>query len=242
MRVSTSAVLAAVAALALAAPAVADQRITAGPVNTFTTPAPSIAQGEQLTFVNNDVATHSVTADGLGADGRPLFDTGLVSGAGASRVVAGAQALVAGSYAFHCTLHASMTGTLTVRAEGTPVAPSPTPPAADTTKPGISVGFPKQSLASIVKAKGVKVRVTLDEAASASVTVKARIGRRTLPLGPVKAAFKAAGSRTITLKLGSAVRKTFAGADSVRLTVSAQATDRAGNVGRAKTGKLTASR
>jgi plastocyanin len=228
--------LAVLLALVLAAPAAADQQIAAGPVDTFTTPSPSMAQGERLTFLNNDLATHTVTADTNGADGKPLFDSGNVN-QGASALVQGSQFLTTGSYAFHCAIHSFMKGTLTVTAEGTPVARP-----VDTTKPKVGVTFPKQTLAGILKAKKVNVRVTLDEPAAAEVTVTAKAGKKTVSLGTVKSAFKTATSRTVAVKLSSSAQKSLAKAKSVSFTAGGQAADTAGNVGRAKTAKLTASR
>jgi plastocyanin len=222
--------------LALAAPAAADQQITAGPVDTFTTPSPSMAQGERLTFLNNDFASHTVTADGKGTDGKPLFDTGTVAGSGASKFVEGSQFLTTGSYPFHCEIHPFMTGKLTVTADGTPAARP-----ADTTKPKVTVSFPKQTLAGIVKAKKVNVRIGADEPAGASVTVTAKVGKKSFTLPTAKTTLKTATTRTLSVKLSSSAQKAFAKAKSVSFAAAGQATDAAGNVGRAKTAKLTAS-
>jgi plastocyanin len=59
--------------------------------------------------VNQDGIEHSLTADAAGSSG-PLFDTGLF-GKGEERTI---TAPAAGTYAFHCERHPSMTGTLTV--------------------------------------------------------------------------------------------------------------------------------
>jgi plastocyanin len=228
--------LAVLAALVLAAPAAADQQITAGPVDTFTTPSPSMAQGERLTFLNNDFPTHTVTADGKGADGKPLFDTGDV-GSGASKFVEGSQFLTTGSYPFHCELHTFMKGTLTVTSAGTPVAPPE-----DTTKPSVTLAFPKQTLSGIVKAEKVNLRVTVNEPAGTTVTVTALVGKKTFTLKAVRTRFASATSRTLAFRVGSSVRKALAGAKSVKLTATGQATDTAGNIGRARAAKLTASK
>jgi hypothetical protein len=152
--------------------------------------------------------------------------------------VDGVQFLTAGSYAFECTLHTfSMQATLTVSANGTPAVRP-----ADTTKPRLVLTFPSQTLAGIVKSKKVNVRVTLDEPATAAVTVTATIGKKTITLGSVKPALKTATTKVFSVKLGSSAVKTLSGAKRANLAAAGQATDAAGNVGRAKAAKLTASR
>src|SRR5215204_4611712 len=190
------ALLTAFVALVVAAPASATDRQVSALGFAFPPPAPAIDQGDTLTFVNQDAAPHNVTATQKGGDGKPLFASKDV--AGASAKVDGAEFLTTGSYAFLCTIHPFMTGTLTVSANGTPAARPK-----DTTKPKITVSFPKQTLAAIVKGKKVTVRVTLDEPANATVTVTAKVGKKTLTLGTSKSAFKSAASRTLTVKLGA---------------------------------------
>jgi plastocyanin len=65
----------------------------------------SVAAGGEVTFRNDDGTAHTVTAD----DG--AFDTGPVA-AGESGTFTAPQA--PGEVAFHCEIHPSMTGTLTV--------------------------------------------------------------------------------------------------------------------------------
>jgi plastocyanin len=223
-----------VAGLALAGPAAAADRQVIALAFSFQPSAPSMDQGDTLTFVNQDLAPHNVTAKQNGPDGKPLFASRDV-GQGSAKVE-GAEFLTTGAYPFLCTIHPTMTGTLTVSANGTPAVRP-----ADTTKPKISVAFPRQTLASILKAKKVSVRVTVDEPGSVSSTVTAKVGRRTLTLGTAKTTYKSATTRTLSVRLSSSAQKAFANADSVKLSASGQATDAAGNVGRAKTAKLTAS-
>jgi len=67
--------IAAVLALAITAGvALADATIYAGPPNQFFQGDVTIAQGEAITFQNMDTVPHDVTAQGKGADGKPLFD------------------------------------------------------------------------------------------------------------------------------------------------------------------------
>jgi plastocyanin len=66
-----------------AAPAYADETITAGPVpNSFGNPEVTVDQGELVTFRNSDPtgAFHDVTATGKDADGKPLFASDTIEG------------------------------------------------------------------------------------------------------------------------------------------------------------------
>ena len=64
----------------------------------------AVAAGTTVTFVNQDSVPHTVTSD----DG--LFDTGQLSpGQSAQLTFAGA-----GTYPYHCAIHPSMKGVLTV--------------------------------------------------------------------------------------------------------------------------------
>ena len=69
----------------------------------FTTTA-SVAAGSTVTIQNNDSFTHTVTAD----DGKS-FDVTVDAGKSASFT-----APAAGTYKFHCRIHSTMHGTLTV--------------------------------------------------------------------------------------------------------------------------------
>lgn len=66
---------------------------------------PTVAPGSEVTFLNEDSAPHTLTADD--AD----FDSGNVAAGEQGSVTAPDEA---GEYAFHCEIHPSMTGTLTV--------------------------------------------------------------------------------------------------------------------------------
>ena len=71
----------------------------------FTVKGP-VQPGAQVHFANEDQTDHTMTADG-GA-----FDTGHVAPGKEAALTAPTKS---GSYAFHCSIHASMTGTLTVQ-------------------------------------------------------------------------------------------------------------------------------
>ena len=81
----------------------------------FLPPSATIAAGESITWTNADSTAHTATSNTPGA-----FDT-LVIPVGASKPITFATA---GTYAYHCSIHASMTGTITVQAP----TPAPTPP------------------------------------------------------------------------------------------------------------------
>lgn len=65
----------------------------------------TVAPGAAVKIENEGSAPHTVTAD----DG--AFDSGRVSGGSSSSITAPTEA---GSYPFHCEVHPSMAGTLTV--------------------------------------------------------------------------------------------------------------------------------
>jgi plastocyanin len=67
----------------------------------------TVEPGEQFTLDNQDSATHTLTAD----DGS--FDSGQVSGGTTSDPITPPTA--PGTYKFHCEIHSSMHGTLTVK-------------------------------------------------------------------------------------------------------------------------------
>jgi plastocyanin len=89
-----------------------DAQIVAGPgavATTYATPAVTMPRGGSATFTNLDPIQHDVVSTQPG-----LFSTPLI-GIGQSTPVTGVEALAPGSYGFYCSLHANMTGTLTVQ-------------------------------------------------------------------------------------------------------------------------------
>ena len=72
----------------------------------FQPPTQTVTVGSSVTFRNADSVTHTFTANG-GA-----FDSGNVSPGGSFTF----KFSTAGTFAFHCRIHASMTGTITVSA------------------------------------------------------------------------------------------------------------------------------
>jgi plastocyanin len=82
----------------------ANANVNATDTKVFSPSQTTITHGQSVCWQNNGAATHTVTSD----DGTS-FNTGLPSG----------QIFVhtfptAGSFPYHCTVHAGMTGTITV--------------------------------------------------------------------------------------------------------------------------------
>jgi plastocyanin len=217
-------------ALAWPSVAAADKRIEAGPSNKYTTPEVTIDQGEKLTFVNNDVAGHDVTATDKGPDGKPLFNTPIVN-RGESAFVEGSQYLTAGHYAFLCSVHTDMKGTIHVTGNGTP-KPRPGQPGGpaagekDTQAPALGVRLVTKRLRNTLR-----VRVSLDEAAH--VTLKAvarpRAGGPLVTVATGTVHMTAAGVRRFSLHLTQAGRRALRRNRRLAIIVTARATDNGGN-------------
>lgn len=216
--------LALAALLALAAPAAADESIYAGPPSTYFTPDVAIDAGEKVTFTNLDVIGHDVLATSTGPDGKPWFRSEII-GAGGSSDVVGADRLSAGAYGFVCSIHPSMTGTLTVSGMGPPPPPpsSPSSPPADTTAPQVTVAVLDGKVSAVRKRRALRLRLTSDEAATVGITV--RSGRTTLASGTQSVA----GTKTLTLVLTARGRRIVKKARRLKLTVSVLASDAANN-------------
>jgi plastocyanin len=104
--VPSSAVAPAVASTApsAAAPAAAGNAVSIANFS-FSPAAITVSIGATITWTNNDSSSHTVTAD----DGS--FDSGrLAPGATFSQTFA-----TAGTFAYHCSIHSMMKGTVTVR-------------------------------------------------------------------------------------------------------------------------------
>jgi plastocyanin len=117
-RLSFMAAGAVVAMLVAAGTAVAaDQAVTIAGF-AFSPKTVTVNVGDTVTWTNNDTATHTATSAGN-------FDTGSIGG-GASKSV---TFQTAGTFAYVCSIHSSMTGTVVVRAaSGGSTGRSTTPP------------------------------------------------------------------------------------------------------------------
>ena len=169
------------AGLALAA----SDTIVAG-IDTYSQPSYNADQGSVVPFQDPDGA-HNVTARQNGPDGKPLFRSPTISGDTAS--VDGTQYLPAGDYPFFCTIHPStMTGTLHVTANGTPLA-----------RPHIDLSILSSKLAKVKKKAKILVQVTAMTSVSGA-SVEARLGPNTI-LGRTGSLSLQRGAQTVAVKL-----------------------------------------
>jgi plastocyanin len=201
-----------VLALLLGAPAAsADEQITAGPPSVYVTPSVTIDQGEKITLYNTDVAAHDVLARDLGPDEKPLFSSELAA-LGETVPVTGAESLTTGEYAFLCSIHPQMEGTITVTSAGKPV---PRPGAQSELK----VQVLDKRLAAVEKRRALRVRVTASAEATVRITARAK--------GAVfaKGTTKVSGEKASTAKLSltRAGRRLVARGKKVKVKVTATA-------------------
>jgi hypothetical protein len=178
-----------------------------------------------------DTVPHDVTAQGKGADGKPLFQSAQV-GTGQSAPVEGVQYLTTGSYPYICSIHPFMKGTITVSSDGTP---KPRPgggsgsqtqqPASDTTAPSLSVKVLDTKRSKVRKRRSLQVSVTTDE--PASLTITARSGKTVLAKGSQK--LNKAGTRKLSVKLTKAGLKAAKSKKAVPIAVEVTAKDATGN-------------
>lgn len=230
-RITTLAAIAAFG-VALAPPvARADEQIVAAPPNRYVDSDVAIDQGERVTFTNNDTVMHDVVAKQKGADGKPLFASELVA-TGRSAPVSGTEYLTTGDYAFFCSLHPQMTGTLRVSSAGTPVprpgtgTQDPSPPATgDRTAPALKIGVRDRRLATVGRRRALRLSVTVDEAAAVRIALRAGRTR----LGSATVRLTAAGTRVVSVKLTRAGTRLARRSRSLRVAVTATARDGADN-------------
>jgi plastocyanin len=212
-----------------AAPAWADETITAGPLpNQFANPDVEIDQGELVTFRNSDStgAFHDVTSNGKDSDGKALFASETIEG-GKSAPVKGVEFLTTGDYGYICSVHPFMTGTLRVNSNGAPKPRTPDNPApnpADTTPPTAGISILDSRISAVLKRGAVRLRLTTDEPARFQVAVKS--GRTTVATGVVVVKGTA---RTLNARLTKAGKKALAKARRVTLKATARVNDAAGN-------------
>ncbi len=232
---------------ALVPAALADEQVTAAAPYRFTTPAVTIDQGERLTFRNGDTVSHDVSASTDGPDGKPLFSTPIVE-AGKEAFVEGSQYLTEGHYAYVCTLHRGMKGTVHVTGNGTPVprpdaapaAPAPPTPA-DTVKPGLGLRIVSRTAAMARFRSALVVRVELSERSHLELRAIAR-PKAGGPLVTVakRLLHKVTGTRRVSLELTRAGRAALRRDRSLAVIVRATAIDPSGNMARAHHGRTLA--
>jgi plastocyanin len=222
------ALAAAVAALALAAPAAsADEQIVAGPPTQYVTTSVTMDQGEHLTFRNADTTGHDVRARKAAPDGKPLFKTPVI-GTGASAFVDGSQYLTTGDYDFYCSIHPFMTGTLHVTGAG---KPAPRPGRSDTRAPGIAVEIVSSKLGKVAKSGKLQVSFHTDEAATVNLSGSFRAGGKTYKLSKATRTVRRNRPVQVALGMGSNAQQALKRASKATFKVFAKTRDKAGNRG-----------
>lgn len=219
------------ALLLSAAPALADQTITAGPAPlAYANTEITMAQGEAVLFQNSDSsgASHDVRAETNGADGKPLFKSEIIPPSKTSPV-AGVEYLTTGDYAFRCTLHDFMKGTIHVSSDGTP-KPRPAP---DTTPPDVTIGVLDTKIGAVLKRGSLRVRLGSDEPTRFKLTAKA--SRKTIASGILT--LSKGTSRTGTIRLTAAGKRLLKSAKKVAVKLAAVANDAADNKAGATAGR-----
>lgn len=210
----------AVAATCLAAPAVATAaQISAGPSPvTYSNPNIEIAPGESVTFLNFDLsgAPHDVTSIDVGPGAENLFRSDTV-GFGVEVPVVGAEKLKPGSYKYLCSVHTFMEGQITVSGGAG---------GGGATQLVLTVGARDQELERVEESGRIRLRATLNEAATVVVKVKKAKGGPTLASGR---ATLDSGSSSFKAKLTDKGEDVVAKGKRLELEVEARAATAAGN-------------
>jgi plastocyanin len=227
VRAAAAGVALALAGALMAAPAVADQTVTAGPLpNTFANPDVTIAQGEALLFQNSDpTAFHDLTSDKT-ANGKSVFASETIEN-GKTSPVKGVEFLTTGDYPFHCSVHPFMKGTLHVSTAGTPKQPTPDNPApatADATPADARVSILDSRISGVLEHKGVRVRLSTNEPARFKLTAKS--GKTTVATGQLTVK---GGKRTTKMALTKKGKQLLFKANTVKLKLSAVVNDASDN-------------
>jgi plastocyanin len=213
--------LAAAAVLAVPAIARADKVVTAETLWRFDASTYTIAQGEGLTFHNDDQQSpgpHNVTAMTDGPDGKPLFSSQTIA-KNQTAAVDGVKALGPGSFGFECTVHPFMQATLVVTSPG-----EPTP--SDHTAPTVRAALRATSLRTALRRNRLIASVTSDEAATLRLTAVAR----GVTIAKARATDAAvAQSVDEPLRLTAAGRRLLRRAHRLAVSLSVAAADASGN-------------
>lgn len=149
----------------------------------YTTRIAVVTQGSPVEFVNLDQIPHTVTSVARDSDGKPLFNTSALGG-GNRVTVAGVEKLAPGSYAFYCSFHPNMQGTLIVQGSGGGVKPStPTFPQRLRIPPvltGSRITIPVKVADVQVLAKGPKTQMWTYGGSYPGPTIRRPAGAKTL--------------------------------------------------------------
>jgi plastocyanin len=206
--------------VALAAPpALGDSSVNVANFS-FSPGGVSIHKGEKVTWrwTGGD-KNHTVTSDPGQAESfesHPGVATPLVTD-GPSGETFSHTFSHTGTFSYTCRVHPSMTGTVSVVAPGAPLK--------DTKAPVTTLKIRRVTPRSAARSGRIKVKVTVDEAATE--TVVARLGRRRIARKTVK--FLSAGTKTIRLKLNRRGRRALRRRRRAKIRVRATAVDAAGN-------------
>jgi hypothetical protein len=134
------------------------------------------------------------------------------------------------------TLHVTSAGTPAQRPGGGGTTTTPPPPpgggGGDTTAPSVTLKLVDGKLSAVRKRGALRVRVTSSEAATVKLT--ARAGGKTIGSGTGSVG---AGEKTVSVKLTAAGRRAVHRARHLRVTISARASDAAGNAAGASLSK-----
>jgi hypothetical protein len=121
-----------------------------------------------------------------------------------------------GTFSYHCRVHTYMTGHVAVVAPGAPL---------DTMAPTTRLKIRRVTPGSAARSGRLKVKVTVDEAATE--TLVAKLGRRRIAKRTVR--FSAAGTKTVRMKLNRKGRRALRNRSRARVSLRATAVDAAGN-------------
>jgi plastocyanin len=132
VRCRAAAVLACLVACAAQAPAAfaANTNVNLTTSKTFSPASVTVAPGDSVTWTWTEARSHNVTSVSAGAE---TISSGTKSSGTYVKTFT-----TPGTYAYHCTLHSGMNGSVTVSGGGTPPPPPPPP---DTTPPPTPTGF-----------------------------------------------------------------------------------------------------
>src|SRR3954447_2793211 len=132
VRCRAAAVLACLVACAAQAPAAfaANTNVNLTTSKTFSPATVTVAPGDSVTWTWTENRSHNVTSVSAGAE---TISSGTKSSGTYVKTFT-----TPGTYAYHCTLHSGMNGSVTVSGGGTPPPPPPPP---DTTPPPAPTGF-----------------------------------------------------------------------------------------------------
>ncbi len=231
-RLPTATAVACLALLAAPAGSLAAAQIEAVFLKEYSLPTYTVDQGELVTFANRDpFLEHGVSADDVDVDDAPLFSAPVVP-SGSRRLVRGAPFLTEGTYLFHDPEYPEMTAQLEVTAEGEPLPP-------DAVSPVAAVSVRSASAKTVLRRRKLRVAVTPDEAVD--VALEARSGG--LRIAAAERTFLSLGKRVLAMKLTKAEGKALSrrvarlrahGTHRLKVTVSAEVADVAGNPGSAE--------